>query len=194
MTSISNEDLDRWEAMELWQGLVWTNPGAASRPSLGRTLALDLGAITGYAWTDRVVPDLENVGHFDLRHRKRGSLLRQADAGALLAQLPQELRQISPDVIVYEIARSRRVNLAAAENYGARLGSVLVWSWNTRIATVGVHSATLKLFATGRGNATKDEMMEAARRAFGWAGRLDDEADALWLLQLYLFALSRREG
>jgi hypothetical protein len=31
-------------------------------------------------------------------------------------------------------------------------------------------------------------MMEAAKRVFGWTGELDDEADALWLLQLYLFA------
>ena len=42
---------------------------------------------------------------------------------------------------------------------------------------------TIKLHATGNGGASKDDMVEAARRH--WPGvRNDDEADALWLLSL----------
>jgi hypothetical protein len=122
---LSNEDLDRWEGIDLEKALIWTNPGAVSRPEVGRTLALDLGAITGFAWTDGVHPDLEHVGTFDLRHQKRGrALLRQPDAGESLAKLPRKLHQIGPDVVVYEIGRGRR-GVSAAQNYGARLGSAI---------------------------------------------------------------------
>lgn len=42
----------------------------------------------------------------------------------------------------------------------------------------------IKLFATGRGNAKKPEMIEAARVHFGYEGDNDNEADALWILAL----------
>ena len=41
--------------------------------------------------------------------------------------------------------------------------------------------STLKKFATGRGNANKDQMMLAAARRFDWFAGGNDEADALML-------------
>jgi Holliday junction resolvasome RuvABC endonuclease subunit len=46
-----------------------------------------------------------------------------------------------------------------------------------------VHTATLKKFATGRGNADKSEMVKSARVKFGREPQDDNEADALWILE-----------
>jgi crossover junction endodeoxyribonuclease RuvC len=48
-----------------------------------------------------------------------------------------------------------------------------------RIVVVG--PTTLKKYATGRGNAGKDEVLLAAARRFPWFKGGNDEADALWL-------------
>lgn len=44
-----------------------------------------------------------------------------------------------------------------------------------------VPPASLKKYATGRGNAGKAEVLAAAIRRLGYAGHDDNEADALWL-------------
>lgn len=41
--------------------------------------------------------------------------------------------------------------------------------------------ATLKKYATGKGNAGKNDVKAAARKRLGWGGEDDNEADALWL-------------
>lgn len=46
-----------------------------------------------------------------------------------------------------------------------------------------VPPSVFKKFATGRGNAPKDEMLAAAIRRLDYAGHDGNEADALWLLQ-----------
>ncbi len=51
----------------------------------------------------------------------------------------------------------------------------------TRLTMEKVHAMTLKKFATGRGNASKNDMIAAAK-ARGWEPQDDNEADALFLL------------
>jgi len=54
---------------------------------------------------------------------------------------------------------------------------------------VDVAPSTLKKFATGRGNAGKDEMIAAAIRRFGFAGSDNNEADAylLWCMARHAY-------
>lgn len=47
-----------------------------------------------------------------------------------------------------------------------------------------VHTGTLKKWATGKGNASKDEMIAEARRR-GFTPQNDDEADAVLLLEYF---------
>lgn len=49
---------------------------------------------------------------------------------------------------------------------------------------VDIPPANLKLFACGKGNAKKDEVLADAIRRLGYAGHSKDEADALWLLEM----------
>lgn len=53
--------------------------------------------------------------------------------------------------------------------------------WAQNITTVEVPPKTLKKFATGNGNASKQDMIEAAAEKFN-AEVSSDEADAMWLV------------
>lgn len=47
-------------------------------------------------------------------------------------------------------------------------------------------ASEIKKFATGKGNAKKDAMIEAAKEKYGYTGDSDDEADAIHLYHLTL--------
>jgi Holliday junction resolvasome RuvABC endonuclease subunit len=66
---------------------------------------------------------------------------------------------------------------------------VRVGFWEREQAYVVVSPATLKKYATGRGNAGKDEVLAAAIRRLGYEGTSHDEADALFLRHLALDGL-----
>lgn len=96
-----------------------------------------------------------------------------------------------PDIrlAVYEQAHHR--GGAATEYAGGYVATIQAWCAEHKIEHAAVHSATLKRFATGKGNATKTGMIIAAQLLLTDAGfsvhdigRLtSDEADALHLLQ-----------
>lgn len=54
---------------------------------------------------------------------------------------------------------------------------------------VDVPPSSLKKYATGKGNAGKEEMLAAAIRRLGYDGHDNNEADALWLRAMALDAL-----
>ena len=47
-----------------------------------------------------------------------------------------------------------------------------------------VSATEVKKFATGKGTANKDKMIESAQSKLGYTGNNDNEADALWIYQL----------
>lgn len=54
----------------------------------------------------------------------------------------------------------------------------------------GYSASEIKKFATGKGNSGKPAMVEAAQEKLGYLGKDDNEADALWILNLLKSDLS----
>ena len=84
------------------------------------------------------------------------------------------------DCLHFEEVR-RHVSTDAAHAYGGFLATLTAWCEHHQIPYQGVPVGTIKKHATGKGNASKGEMVASAR-ARGHAPTDDNEADALALL------------
>ena len=88
---------------------------------------------------------------------------------------------IKPDLIVYEQAHHRGgAATAVAEGLIAHTLRICA---ERGINHSTCHTGTLKKFATGKGNASKQAMMEAFIEKFERKPIDDNEADAVWLLE-----------
>lgn len=102
-------------------------------------------------------------------------------------RIRQQVIDLTPthlDLVVIEdlVARSQ-----AAATLGVLHGVVRQWLWVSGVTVLLVPPATLKKYATGKGNANKDAVRDAARDRGGLpAGVTSDECDAWWLRQIGL--------
>lgn len=83
------------------------------------------------------------------------------------------------DLVVIEGYSYGSPNRAA--HLGELGGVIRLALYERRVRYVDVPPAVLKKYATGKGNAGKNEMLTEAVRRLGYTGSSDDEADALWL-------------
>lgn len=155
-------------------------PIAAAPPVILRhraVLALDLGTITGWAirfpdgaitsGTMRFTPSrFEGGGMRYLRFRHW-----LGDVSRLAGKVER---------IVFEEVRAH-AGTDAAHAYGGFLAHLAAWCEEQSLAYEGVPVATIKRFATGKGNADKAAMI-TAMRARGFVPSDDNEADAIALL------------
>lgn len=139
-------------------------------------LALDLGTLTGYAFSPTVGSVVSGVfnnkgGRYEgggMRYvRFRGHLDRMHAAAPI-------------GMVVFEEVR-RHQGTDAAHVYGGMLAMLTAWCEEAKIPYEGIPVATIKKFATGKGNAGKNEVI-AAVRSMGYEPRDDNEADAIALL------------
>ncbi|MCZ2159215.1 hypothetical protein NPX99_08165 [Bartonella sp. 220] len=86
------------------------------------------------------------------------------------------------DAVYFEEVR-RHVGTDAAHVYGGFLATLTSWCENNQIPYEGIPVGTIKKAATGKGNASKEEMIQAMR-AKGHEPKDDNEADALAILHL----------
>lgn len=91
------------------------------------------------------------------------------------------------DAVYFEEVR-RHVGVDAAHAYGGFMAHLTAWCEHHQIPYQGVPVGTIKKHATGKGNASKDAMIAAARER-GLDPQDDNEADALALLD---FAMAQR--
>jgi hypothetical protein len=84
----------------------------------------------------------------------------------------------------------RHLGVDAAHVYGGFLAHLTAWCEHHEIPYQGVPVGTIKQFATGKGNAPKEAMIQAMQ-ALGHAPADDNEADALALLH---WAINRHKG
>ncbi|MHA1952488.1 MAG: hypothetical protein ACW96U_00890 [Candidatus Heimdallarchaeaceae archaeon] len=137
-------------------------------------LALDTGTQTGWALL------------FDKKKYHGTQMFKKKDCddnGVVFtffrAWLESMIRSYHPDVIVYEQPHFRG---AGTQILVGLVTSVQELCNKYDVKWMEIHSKTLKLYATGFGNASKEQMMEKAREK-KWKFDSDDECDALWLLE-----------
>lgn len=151
-------------------------PGALEGEVGGmKILALDTATKTGWAiWDgDRILES--GVQDFTKRRGESNGLMFLRFRKWLYSLC----ETVMPDLIAYEQAHHRG---GAATEIGVNLtGRVQEIAAAMGVETVPVATGTLKKFATGRGNAEKTEMIEAAFTFLGRDPLDDNEADAVHL-------------
>jgi Holliday junction resolvasome RuvABC endonuclease subunit len=86
-------------------------------------------------------------------------------------------------VVVEEV--QRHAGTIAAHVYGGLLATVQSWCERNGVDYTSIPVASIKTRATGKGNASKAMMIEAANREWPDANIVcDDEADARWIAVL----------
>lgn len=92
-----------------------------------------------------------------------------------------------PDLVVLEGYSYASGN--KAHDVGELGGVVRVALYEAGIRYEVVSPSSLKIYATGHGNAAKEHVLLAAVRRLGYEGSSSDEADAAWLYALAMHAL-----
>jgi len=142
-------------------------------------LALDLGTTTGWALVSRDGSITSGSQSFKPQ-RFEGGGMRFLRFKRWLTDIKQCNDGI--DQVVFEEVR-RHVGVDAAHAYGGFMGQLTAWCEHHQIPYQGIPVGTIKKYATGKGNASKDEMV-ASVRARGHTPTDDNEADAIALLYL----------
>lgn len=73
---------------------------------------------------------------------------------------------------------------AAIMSHSKLVGIIELNCQKLGIQYCGYSASEIKKFATGNGNANKQKMIVAAKLKLGYKGKDDNEADALWILEL----------
>lgn len=146
-------------------------------------LALDLGTRTGWAVAEDYGQRARRVESgaqvFDVR-RGESPGLRFLRFNRWLLEVVYDRQRYRPALIVYEQPHHR--GGAATEIALGFATRVQEFAAQYGIQHAAVHSATLKKWTTGKGNAKKPEMHAAVERRWGVKAATDDEADAVALL------------
>ncbi len=147
-----------------------------------RVLALDLGMHTGYAIGDGTSAPQSGTMHW------KGNGFE--GSGVAFLRFQDWLRQTVTEneigrVAFEEVRRHPGGGTKAAHAFGGWLAIVGVVCEGLGVPYSGAGVGAIKKHGAGSGNATKQDMIAAAN-ARGWETQDDNEADALWLLDLVL--------
>lgn len=138
-------------------------------------LGIDPGTKCG--WCLRNERHIIASGVWDLKPR------RHEGGGMRYLRLRQALCEVMlqrPAVVAYEEVR-RHLGVDAAHIYGGIIAVISEECEARGIPYVGLPVSTAKIRATGKGNADKDAMVEAAVAAWPGLKIIDDNhADAIW--------------
>ena len=133
--------------------------GAPADVARGALLALDLGTTTG--WALRAPDGLITSGTVSFRpSRYDGGGMRYLRFTNWLTELDQLSGPIA--AIWFEEVR-RHVGTDAAHVYGGLMATLTAWAELRGVPYQGVPVGTIKIHATGKGNAPKEAMIAAAR-------------------------------
>lgn len=130
-----------------------------------------VGGVHPDPYTDTIdATDKATIGErLDVLHTAIGEFLNPRPALIVMEDLPR--------------------NAKSAAVVGMAQGVTRLRIHRAQVPVVFVPPATVKAFATGKGNANKLEVVLAASRRLRWEGTDDNEADALWLAMLGVHAI-----
>lgn len=150
-------------------------------------LALDLGTKTGWA-----LASLNHAGNLQIQSGVQSFVFnpRYEGGGMRFLKFQRWMDEMNRggviERLVFEEVMQRPASVAAGHVYGGFLGHLTSWCEQNNIPYEGVPVGTVKKDLTGRGNATKKDMIEWIKLK-GHAPADDNEADALavlyWLLK-----------
>lgn len=146
-----------------------------------KILGLDCAGSTGWALYNGT--EIAS-GVWDIRHRTGES------PGMRYIRLRGRLNEIlaaCPGLSLVAVEKAHMRGAAATQYAHGYLAVIQAFCSEHQLEHVGFHTGTLKKFATGKGNASKPEMIAEAGRRYGLttSGKArEDEADALWVLAL----------
>lgn len=140
-------------------------------------LALDLGTQTGWALLGRD-GCITSGSEIFKPQRFEGGGMRYLRFKRWITEVKQSADGLN--AVFFEEVR-RHAGVDAAHAYGGFMAHLTAWCEHHQIPYQGVPVGTIKKHATGKGNASKDDMVAAARR-LGHAPSDDNEADALAIL------------
>jgi len=135
------------------------------------SMGLDLGTTFGYAFSEG------RHGSFQLKKKPKEPV------GVRYTGFSVWLQSIAPDVhtIYYEDVKNH-VGILASHMYGGYLAVLQMFAYRHNIELIPIGVGTVKKFATGKGNASKEEMIAAAVQ-LGYSPNDDNEADAIHILR-----------
>jgi crossover junction endodeoxyribonuclease RuvC len=141
-------------------------------------VAIDLGTKTGWAIAraDGSIVFGTHVCKADGRKEIDG--LRYARFRSLLSKLQKNIDSI--DQVFFEKVESHS-STYAAQVYGGYKAILEMFCAINEIPCTGIPVGTIKKFTTGKGNADKDQMVEAVK-ALGFKVKDDNQADAIAIL------------
>jgi Holliday junction resolvasome RuvABC endonuclease subunit len=145
-------------------------------PKAVQVLALDLATKTGWA----ITKDIYGLWDFSLK--------KDESSGMKLIRLRSKLRECLEEhkvgLVVFERVAGRFKNDITHQS---KLQAIVETELLDRGIDYRAYSAKeIKVFATGKGNAGKPDMVKAAQLKYSYTGNNDNEADALHLLHLAL--------
>jgi len=143
------------------------------------TLCLDLGTRTGWA----IVKDGAIIASGEWNHAP--SSQRRFDGGGVrFLRFRRRLCELAQDGIEHVVVEEvrRHLGVDAAHAYGGYLAVLQTWCEDDGVTYEAVPVGQIKKHATGKGNASKDQMIAAAKAKWPDARfDSDNEVDARWL-------------
>ena len=142
-----------------------------------KILALDLGTKTGFAFGDPLLGQqcTHGVKNFATKQHE-GAGVRYLKFNHWVINL---IRNEKPDIVLWEQVAAHK-GTAAAHIYGGFQAQLMTACEGLKVQYQGVPVGTIKKHATGKGNADKAKMIEAAK-AMGYSPQDDNAADAIHL-------------
>ena len=142
-------------------------------------LALDLGTTTGWALRNQHGRIFSGSMSFKPR-RFEGGGMRYLRFERWLYEV-MHIGSVVNQVYFEEVRR--HVGVDAAHAYGGFLATLTAWCEEIGVPYQGIPVGTIKKGLTGKGNASKEQMV-AAIQGLGFSPTDDNEADALAILAL----------